>query len=76
MVSMMKKEGSYIKKLSVSLLIFTNACRPVLTIGWGEILILVILIVILLGPALFGFYRKIDEFRNWKTQKNKEADKD
>ncbi len=44
------------------------ACRPVLTIGWGEIGILLLLLVLLLGPALLRVYRKIDAFRRWQNK--------
>jgi len=55
-----------------ALLISSLACRPVLTIGWTEILIIIGLLVLLLGPALFKIYQRMDEFRNWKKSKNKE----
>jgi len=58
----------------VALLIMTISCRPVLTIGWSEIGILAILILILLGPALFGLYKKIDKFRSWNKNKTEEGD--
>lgn len=53
------------------LLISTLACRPVLTIGWTEILIILGLLALLLGPALYKIYQRINEFQNWKKSKNK-----
>ena len=34
------------------------ACRPVITVGWGEILILALVIVILIGPIIYRFLRR------------------
>jgi hypothetical protein len=53
------------------LLIISLACRPVLTIGWTEILIIAGLILLLLGPALFKFFQRINQFQNWKNSKDK-----
>jgi len=38
------------------------ACRPVLAIGWNEFLFLFILITVLLGPPLYRFIRRVEEF--------------
>jgi hypothetical protein len=46
------------------------ACRPVIAIGWGEFLSLIIVIGILLGPPLYRFMRKIEDYR-----KNEQKDK-
>jgi len=57
------------------LLINILACRPVMTIGWQEILIVIIILALLLGPTLYRTYRRWDEFQNWKEKrksKNKE----
>lgn len=51
----------------VALFLLTAACRPVLTIGWSEIAILVVLILILLGPVLFRIYRWWFKFKTWKN---------
>lgn len=44
------------------------ACRPIIAIGWTEIIIIVVLILVLLGPFLFRVYRFIDKVQ--KTSKN------
>jgi hypothetical protein len=44
------------------------ACRPVLTIGWGEFFFLVFVIAVLLGPPLYRLIRKIEN-------SNREKDK-
>ncbi len=40
------------------------ACRPVLAIGWGELLILVALFLLLFGLPLWRFWRKWRAFQN------------
>ena len=63
--------------VGLSVLLLTNfACRPVMTIGWQEIAILVVIVLILAGPALFKLYKRIDEFQNWKESRNKKDQKD
>jgi len=61
--------------LIAALLAATLACRPVLTIGWGEIAILILLIAILLGPVIFRFARRMNEFQAWKTSREKKNEK-
>lgn len=39
------------------LLLASLACRPVVTIGWSEILVLAVIILVLLGPFLWRLYR-------------------
>jgi len=33
------------------------ACRPVVTVGWGEILILIVVVALALGPILYRVFR-------------------
>ncbi len=40
-----------------SLLVFQAACRPVMTIGWGEIAIILVLVLLLIGPMLWRLFR-------------------
>jgi hypothetical protein len=47
----------------VVLLFSTMACRPVIAIGWEEFLLFFILIAFLLGPPVYRFIRRIDDFR-------------
>jgi hypothetical protein len=56
------------------ILLSTLACRPVLTIGWQEIAILFVLLLVLTGPVLFRLYKRIDEFQNWKKRKGDSKD--
>jgi hypothetical protein len=52
------------------------ACRPVLTIGWQEVGILVLLLLVLIGPVLFRLYKRFDEFQQWKTKKGENKTED
>ena len=54
------------------LLLSGVACRPVLTIGWQEIGILVLLLVVLVGPGLYRLARRWEEFRTWRSRKDKQ----
>ena len=49
-----------------ALLLAGLACRPVIAIGWGELLTLLVIIAVLLGPLLLRIYRTLEAFR--KTQ--------
>lgn len=51
------------------LLLSLLACRPVITIGWQEIGILLLLLLVLIGPLLFRLYKRFDEFQKWKAKK-------
>ncbi len=42
--------------------ISTLACEPVIAIGKNELLCLLILIIILLGPPLYKFARRVEQF--------------
>jgi hypothetical protein len=45
----------------VALLLGLLACEPVIAIGWPELLILLVLIAVLLGPLMFRIYRFLDK---------------
>ena len=57
------------------ILLVNLSCRPVITIGWQEIGVLLILMLILVGPLLFRFYKRVSEFQNWNKHKDKAQDK-
>ena len=42
---------------AVGIILSLLACRPVFAIGWGELAILILLILFLLGPVLFRLAR-------------------
>lgn len=44
------------------------ACRPVIAIGWGELLIFLLLLLVLFGLPLWRFWKKWREFT--KRQKD------
>jgi len=39
------------------------ACRPVIAIGWEEFLVLFVLAAFFLGPPLYRFLRRVENFR-------------
>ena len=47
----------------VALLLSITACEPVIAVGWREVFFVFLLIVILFGPMLYRFVRRIDNFR-------------
>ncbi len=46
------------------------SCRPVFAIGWTELVILLVLITILLGPVLLKVYRALDKIRKADKDEN------
>ncbi len=57
----------------IALLLNLLACRPMIAIGWPELIILVILIAILLGPLMFKIYRLLDKIQ--KASRNEKKKK-
>jgi len=58
-------------RLSIVTLLATSlSCRPVMTIGWSEIAILIVIVAILLGPVIYKFARRMNEFQAWKAKGN------
>jgi len=47
------------------------ACRPVLTIGWSEIFILGIILLVLAGPSVWRFYKGYRKFKKYEKRKDK-----
>jgi len=54
-----------------ALLLSLLSCRPIIAIGWPELIILVILISILLGPLMFRLYRFLDKVRKVSQSEEK-----
>lgn len=54
-----------------ALLAASLACRPILAIGTGELIILILVIVILLGPLLFRLYRLLARLQDIKDMDRK-----
>lgn len=42
---------------TLALLLVSLACEPVFAIGWGELLVLIVIIAFLLGPLMLRIYR-------------------
>jgi hypothetical protein len=51
-----------------ALLLATLACRPIFTIGWEEFLLLVFLVFLLIGPPLYRFLRRLENYRRKKEK--------
>ena len=68
----MKRFSTYIAILALYLALI--ACRPVIAIGWPELVILVVIIALLLGPLMFRLYRFLDKVRkvSQAEEKNKQ----
>ncbi len=50
---------------AAGLIVLANlACRPVITIGWGEVLLVGLLAALLLGPLLLRFFRRRGEMQD------------
>ncbi|GAB4503780.1 MAG: hypothetical protein Fur0043_07720 [Anaerolineales bacterium] len=50
----------------LALLVLALACRPVIAIGWEELIVLVVLIAFLLGPLLWRLYRFLARLQRFK----------
>ncbi|NOY99237.1 MAG: hypothetical protein GXP40_08560 [Chloroflexi bacterium] len=53
------------------LLLGLLACRPVWTVGWTEVFILGVILLVFMGPSLLRFYRRYREFRRYEERKRK-----
>jgi hypothetical protein len=38
------------------------ACSPVIAISWNEFLIIAVIVAVLLGPPLYRFIRRVEQF--------------
>jgi fatty acid desaturase len=54
-----------------ALLAAALACRPILAIGTGELVILILVIALLLGPLLFRLYRFLARLQDIKDTDRK-----
>jgi hypothetical protein len=66
--------NTYNLSIALLLLLLTTGCRPVLTVGWGEVAFVVVLVLLLLGPLLFRVARRMAEFQAWRS-KSKDEEK-
>lgn len=44
------------------------ACSPVIAISWNEFLVIALVFAVLLGPPLYGFIQRVDEFLKHKKK--------
>jgi hypothetical protein len=50
------------------LLMSTLACQPVIAIGWREGFFILLVAAILLGPPLYRFFRRLEEYLKQKDK--------
>jgi len=68
----MNERSDYPVLISIIILLGSLlACRPIIAIGWPELIILVILIGVLLGPLMFRLYRFLDKVRKVSQSEKK-----
>jgi hypothetical protein len=68
----MKIRVSYPVTISIIILLFSlMSCRPIIAIGWTEIIIIIVLVAILMGPLLFRIYRFIDRVQRASKEDKK-----
>ncbi len=46
------------------------ACEPVFAIGWEELAFVFVLLAVLLGPPLYRFFRRLENFRRHQRDKH------
>jgi hypothetical protein len=63
----MKKKGLY---GLFAIVASTLACNPVIAISWNEFLIIGVIFTVLLGPPLYRFLRRVEQFLQ-REKKNK-----
>ena len=56
--------------ITISLIVSQSACRPVMTIGWGEIAIILVLVLLLVGPMLWRVFRFIARSREGNNERD------
>ena len=66
----MKTQRSVVLLVAV-LLLAGLACEPVIAIGWGELLTLLVIIAVLLGPLLLRIYRALEALRKAQEKPGK-----
>ena len=57
--------------VAIAVLLSTLACRPVLTVGWSELFIFGVILLIFAGPSLWRFYKRYRKFREYEKDKER-----
>ncbi len=60
-----------LRAASTALILSTLACRPVLTIGAGEIILFFVLLLALFGPPLYRLWARWEAFRRDEEKRRK-----
>jgi len=53
---------------STILLLGVIACEPVFAIGWRELFFVILLAAFLLGPPIYRFLRRLEDYRRQKDK--------
>jgi len=68
----MKPRHNPLLPAAIAFVLGLAACRPVIAIGWNELIIIVLLVAFLLGPLLFRLGRAWSKFQeSQKKQQDK-----
>jgi len=51
-----------------ALILGALACQPVLAIGWREGVLILLLMVLLIGPPVYRFLRRLEKWREKKSK--------
>ena len=51
-----------------ALLLVTLACEPVFAIGWRELFVVFLLAAFLLGPPIYRFFRRLEDYIRQKDK--------
>lgn len=68
---MKKRTHRRILLSSTTLLLSLLACRPIIAIGWTELIIIIVLVTVLLGPLMYRIYRFIDKVQKASRDEEK-----
>lgn len=60
----------------ITLTLASLACRPVMTVGWGELLFVLALLAILVGPPLYRFLRRLEDYRRREREQARRSKKE
>lgn len=52
----------------LALILGTLACQPVLAIGWREAVLIFLLVLLLVGPPVYRFLRRLENRRKQKDE--------
>jgi len=64
-----RQVNRYARWIGVYSLMFSAlACQPVIAIGWREGVFILFLLILLIGPPLYRFFRRLENSRKQKEK--------